>query len=143
MVVDRHSIRICVKAAGSRGLLEQDTVLEVPARRKGSKSYQQLVVQTGPRTPDQGLLRLVGRASRWMDDITTGRARSLTAIARRENLSLSYVSNTIELVFLAPDLKQAIVEGRQPPGLTVTALTTAIPLPMSWAAQRRHFGAID
>lgn len=83
------------------------------------------------------MIRLLGNASRWMDDVVTGRVTSLSAISRREGLSLSRVSNIMELAFLAPDLKTAIINGEHPVGLTSSALQKACPLPSSWDAQRR------
>ena len=42
------------------------------------------------------------------------------------------------LVFLAPDIQRAIMEGRQPPALTLDQLSRAR-IPTDWAAQRRMF----
>ena len=137
--LDRNSLSIRVRANGTKGLLQQDMAIEVPVRLKGARTYLQLVSDDGLRRPDPALVRLLGCASRWLDDVVSGRCKSLVAVARRENLSLSHVSNVVELAFLAPDLKQAILEGRQPVSLTVTALQRAVPLPLSWAAQRRKF----
>jgi len=39
-------------------------------------------------------------------------------------------------VFLAPDIQQAILEGRQPPALTLDQLLR-MRLPTDWAEQRR------
>ncbi|MDP3656419.1 MAG: hypothetical protein Q8R45_05570 [Brevundimonas sp.] len=83
------------------------------------------------------MIRLLGNASRWVDDVVSGRVTSLSAISRREGLSLSRVSNIMELAFLAPDLKSAIIKGEHPIGLTSSALQNACPLPLSWEAQRR------
>jgi site-specific DNA recombinase len=43
------------------------------------------------------------------------------------------------LAFLAPDIQQAILEGRQPPGLTFTNILER-GVPAAWAEQRRQFG---
>jgi DNA invertase Pin-like site-specific DNA recombinase len=137
--MDHASMRIRVRAAGTGGLLREDTDVNVCLRTKGARSHMRVLTETGTRRPDPSLVRLIGCASAWLDDLVTGRSKSLMAIARREGLSLSHVSNTIELAFLAPDLKQAILEGRQPLGLTVTSLQRAVPLPLSWPAQRRRF----
>jgi site-specific DNA recombinase len=54
------------------------------------------------------------------------------------------VNNTHErlmapLAFLAPDIQQAILNGRQPRSLTLSQLQLKT-MPMSWAEQRRAFG---
>lgn len=139
VALDHTLLSIRVRAAATNGLLAEDTTIDVSLRTKGARGYMRILTETGTRRPDPSLVRQIGCGSAWLDDLVAGRAKSLMAIARREKLSLSYVSNTVELAFLAPDLKQAILEGRQPVGLTVTSLQRAVPLPLSWAAQRRRF----
>jgi hypothetical protein len=63
---------------------------------------------------DLSLLKAVARAHRWFDEISTGKARSLAAIAAREGLTVRYVGRLIRLAFLAPDIVESIVAGRQP-----------------------------
>tara|TARA_R110002124_G_scaffold140378_3_gene304811 strand:- start:378 stop:2003 length:1626 start_codon:yes stop_codon:yes gene_type:complete len=50
----------------------------------------------------------------------------------------SYDRRLWALVFLAPDIQRAIMEGRQPPALTLDQLSRAR-IPTDWAAQRRMF----
>jgi site-specific DNA recombinase len=85
---------------------------------------------------DLSLLKALARAHRWFDELSTGKARSLAAIAAREGLNVRYVGRLIRLAFLAPDIVQSIVEGRQPATLTAEALTRHIELPLSWSSQR-------
>src|SRR6202521_359569 len=85
---------------------------------------------------DLSLLKAVARAYRWFDAISTGKARSLAAIAAREGLAVRYVGRLIRLAFLAPEIVESIVEGRQPTTLTAEALTRRIELPLSWSSQR-------
>ena len=63
---------------------------------------------------DLSLLKAVARAHRWFDEISAGKARSLAAIAAREGLAVRYVGRLIRLAFLAPEIVESIVEGRQP-----------------------------
>jgi DNA invertase Pin-like site-specific DNA recombinase len=85
---------------------------------------------------DLALLKAVARAHRWFDEISAGKASSLAAIASREGLAVGYVGRLIRLAFLAPEIVEAIVEGRQPTTLTAEALTRRIELPLSWCSQR-------
>jgi site-specific DNA recombinase len=48
------------------------------------------------------------------------------------------ISRVLPLAFLAPDIVQAIYEGRQPSDLKVKALSAN--LPIEWAEQRRALG---
>ncbi len=69
-------------------------------------------------------------------DVCTG--ATVSKIAKRENLSSSYVTRVMPLAFLAPDMVQAIYEGRQPPDLKVKRLCTQLLL--EWPEQRRALG---
>lgn len=47
------------------------------------------------------------------------------------------MSRTLTLAFLAPDIVETILDGRQPPTLTVERLKARRqPVPMDWAEQR-------
>jgi len=61
-------------------------------------------------------------------------------IARREKLDLGHISRMINLAFLAPDIVEMIMTGRQPPELTAHKLLKQIDLPMDWAEQNRLLG---
>ena len=87
-------------------------------------------------TVDLALRKAVARAHRWFDELSTGKARSLAEIAAREGLAVRYVGRLIRLAFLAPDIVESIVEGRQPTGLTAEAATRHIELPLEWRSQR-------
>jgi hypothetical protein len=52
---------------------------------------------------DLALLKAVGRARRWFDQLASGRATSLAAIASQEGISVRYVGRLLRLAFLAPD----------------------------------------
>jgi hypothetical protein len=62
----------------------------------------------------------------------------LREIAKRENLSTTYVTRILPLAFLAPDIVQAVYEGRQPAHLKVKDLSAHLPL--DWNDQRRALG---
>ena len=49
-------------------------------------------------------------------------------------------SQILRLAYLAPDITTAILEGRQPLGLTATMLIEHPALPLSWQAQRAALG---
>ena len=49
-----------------------------------------------------------------------------------------YLRRILRLAFLAPDLQRAILDGRQPPGLTLEQLTRA-PIPHIWSEQATLF----
>jgi hypothetical protein len=58
---------------------------------------------------------------------------------RAESVPNSYLRRIVRLAFLAPDIQRAILEGRQPPGLTAQQLAQR-GLPLAWADQREALG---
>jgi hypothetical protein len=63
-----------------------------------------------------------------------GKRASITEIATAEKLDRSYVGAVLRLTLLAPDMVQAIVDGRQPAGVTLPRLLE--PWPVEWEGQR-------
>jgi hypothetical protein len=48
----------------------------------------------------------------------------LAALAKRQGVSPSYFTRLVRLSYLAPDITEAIIDGRQPPDLTGDKLTS-------------------
>jgi site-specific DNA recombinase len=59
-------------------------------------------------------------------------------IGQSFGLSDAHVRRLLRFAYLAPDIVEAIIEGRQPRALTVKLLLRGIPL--DWADQRTAFG---
>lgn len=85
---------------------------------------------------DHEMISLIRRARCWFEDLKTGRAASIAAIARRDNVHIPEVSRSISLAFLAPEMVEMILSGRQPRQLTVERLRACRPLPFDWQQQR-------
>ena len=100
-----------------------------------------LVINSGARAScktDQSLVRAWARAHCWYDDLVSGRCGSMVEIAKCNGVGKQYVSRLIRLAFLAPEMVERIVAGRQPPELTAQALRTGhFDIPVDWVAQKR------
>jgi hypothetical protein len=88
------------------------------------------------------LVALQAKAQRWLEQLTSGRATSIAAIAEAEDVTCSFATRVIYRAFLAPDIVRAILDGTQPPNLTSDALRQRVPLPIDWATQRQLLGFI-
>jgi hypothetical protein len=86
---------------------------------------------------DLALLKAIGRARRWFDQLVTGRAASLAGIAAQEGIGVRYIGRLVRLAFLAPSIVELIAQGRQPAELSAEMLTRRIVLPPEWEAQKR------
>lgn len=92
------------------------------------------------RFRDPTLITLLAKAPDWLSQLTSGRGRSLAAIAKGQRVTTSYVSRVIHLALLAPDILQCIARGEQPSHLNSKRLLREVPLPSDWAEQRALLG---
>ena len=71
--------------------------------------------------PDPSLLRAVARAHDWVDRMLRGDTANQRSIAAETGHDERYVSRTLPLAFLAPDLIEAMLEGNQLAPLSLDA----------------------
>jgi hypothetical protein len=84
---------------------------------------------------DDTLIKALVRAHRWRRRIESGQAKSITDLAGQEGVTDAYVCRLLPLTCLAPDIVEAILEGRQPNELRLAELLGNGPL--AWEEQRR------
>jgi DNA invertase Pin-like site-specific DNA recombinase len=85
------------------------------------------------------LIRAMAKAHNWVDQIQKGTALNQRAIAASTGLDKRYVSRILPLAFLAPDITEAILDGRQPGALS---LSDCINLPLNWFEQHQALKTI-
>jgi hypothetical protein len=91
--------------------------------------------------PDANLVRAVLDARRRLALYTdTGEPVTVSEIAAREGADAGDVSRSLQLAFLAPDIVEAILDGRQPASMTATRLRRLDRLPLAWDDQRAFLG---
>ncbi|MBF0190258.1 MAG: hypothetical protein HQL99_03790 [Magnetococcales bacterium] len=110
-------------------------------RRRGGRTMiiapeGMAVAPSSPR--DDALLNLVVRAHRWLRQMEGGKFGSIKELAVNEKLDVSYIARILRLTLLAPDIVEAILDGRQPDVLTWRELRH--PFPMDWEQQRERWG---
>ena len=81
---------------------------------------------------NEALILALGRTHRWERLLDDGKYRS----AEAEGVTCSYVNRLLRLTLLAPDIVEAILEGRQPKAIQLKELTR--PVPSDWQEQRRR-----
>jgi hypothetical protein len=89
---------------------------------------------------DDTLIKALARAWRWRMMIETGKVRTVRHLAEKEKISSSYLARILRLTLLAPDIIEAILDGRVPKGLSLADLME--PFPMEWDQQRVRFGFV-
>jgi site-specific DNA recombinase len=120
--------------------------ITIDARVKRCGWEVRLVVPVGtgtqmPKRPALHLIKAVARVHRWPERIMCGEFQSRHSIAQFTQVDQRYAGRILQFAFLAPDIVEAILEGRQPADLTVQKLLRDLPL--SWAEQRRRLGFLS
>jgi DNA invertase Pin-like site-specific DNA recombinase len=117
-------------------------VLTIPARLRRAGMEMRMVVDDGsePARVDSGLVRVLVRAVAIRDRLLNDHSLTLKDIAGLEGIVPSYATRLFRLTFLAPDIIATILDGRQPPELTVRKLLDDTRLPLDWVEQRTRLG---
>ncbi|MFN3838142.1 MAG: recombinase family protein [Brevundimonas sp.] len=89
---------------------------------------------------DPALSSALVRAEAWKRRLIGGDGATLETIADEEKLNQSYASRMLRVAFLAPDLKQAVLDGTAPEALSLYAIMHR-GLPLDWDEQRAMFAA--
>ncbi len=64
-----------------------------------------------------------------------GALATIAELAEREGIAPSYMTRVLRLTLLAPDIVEAILDGKQGPDVTLTRVLE--PFPLAWRTQRQ------
>ena len=82
---------------------------------------------------DHHILRALGRAWAWRRRLESGAATTVHDIAKFENVTDRFVSRTMRLSYLSPEVLDRLVVRQEPPAISLAELIDATYLP--WARQ--------
>ena len=123
----------------TRGTPIPETVtLHVPFRilKRGGRKEMKLPDGVRPdRKADNTLMKALARAFRWKRMLDTGGFATIAELAEREGIGSSYVTRVLRLTLLAPDIVEAILDGKQGPEVTLARVLE--PFPVVWTDQLR------
>ena len=126
----------------TRGAPIRETVtLHVPFRivkRGGRKEMQLPEGATQPRRMDSTLVKALARAFRWKRMLESGEFATIAELAGREGIAPSYMTRVLRLTLFAPDIVEAILDGKHGPEVSLARALE--PFPAEWADQPDHFG---
>lgn len=83
---------------------------------------------------DNAMVKALARAFRWREMLEAKKYVTILEIAKAERINASYLSRLLRLTLLAPDIIQAILDGKQLPTATLATLMRRVPT--SWVDQR-------
>jgi hypothetical protein len=126
------------------GLVVNTLTIRIPMRLQRRGGRKLIMTPEGAARPmrkprrDETLIRAFVRAHRWRRRIESGRAKSITDLAGQEGVTDAYVCRLLPLTCLAPDIVEAILDGRQPEGLRLAEMLGNGAL--AWEEQRTACG---
>ncbi|HTH46937.1 MAG TPA: hypothetical protein VMB21_05455 [Candidatus Limnocylindria bacterium] len=82
----------------------------------------------------------LARAHRWKRMLDNGRCGSVSDLATAEELDRGYLRRILMLTLLAPDIVEAVMDGRRRAELGVHVLRKGFPV--EWGEQRRHIAMV-
>ncbi|WP_413877157.1 hypothetical protein [Albidovulum sp.] len=125
----------------TRGAPIPETVtLHVPFRvvkRGGRKEMQMPDGAVQPRRTDSALVKALARAFRWKRMLESGEFTTIAELAEREGIASSYMTRVLRMTLLAPEVVEAILDGKQGPEVTLGRLLEGFP--SEWEVQRDLF----
>ncbi|WP_065094554.1 recombinase family protein [Wolbachia endosymbiont of Nomada panzeri] len=112
----------------------EDKIEFVPMnlKKKGNKCT---VVEPEGKT-NNALLKAVVRAHLWKRQLEEGKYRSVNELSAKINIGTRRIQQILRLNYLAPKIKEDIINGRQPRGLKLVELRE---IPMLWSEQLEKF----
>jgi hypothetical protein len=120
--------------------IPETMTLHVPfrsVRRGGRKEMHLPEGRTLPRQTDTTLVKALARACRWKRMLESGAFATIAELAEHEGIVPSYMTRVLRLTLLAPEIVEAILDGKQGPEVTLARALE--PFPLTWQHQALYF----
>jgi hypothetical protein len=86
---------------------------------------------------DNAMVQAIARAFRWREMPENGTHATIAEIAEAEKINEAYVGRLVRLTLLAPEVIEAILDGRQHVGISLLQLMK--PVPVGWKEQQGRY----
>ena len=116
--------------------ITETVTIHVPFRIVKRGGRKEMIMPPGAsaqRKTDGTLVKALARAFRWKQMLETGDFVTIAELAKQEGIAPSYMTRVVRLTLLAPDIVEAILDGRQGPKVTLAKMFE--PLPLEWSQQ--------
>lgn len=120
---------------------EQGVRVHVPMTLRTRSGRKEIIVPDGVEytqdsRPDyhEAMVIAISRAHRWKKLLDDGKYSSVAEMARAFKMNRYCMARQLRLTLLAPEITEAILNGREPEGLSLERLRR--PMPMLWEEQR-------
>jgi hypothetical protein len=139
-----HSVQVVREREERRTNYDGTITVHIPIsfKRHGGRRYilapDAVADQFLPPKEYAPILKAIAQAFQWKEMIDRGKVSSASDLAQSIKVNESYMARVLRLSLLAPDIIEAILDGRQPKQLTLTDLFK--PIPLDWEEQRIKYG---
>jgi len=121
---------------------EMSVFMPLKLKKRGGRKMVLAPEGVQPPTDDSGvdmtLLKALVKAHLWQRQLKSGKYSGMKELCERESITAKYAQLILRLNFLAPKLKEAIINGTQPRHLKLADLMNNVPL--LWNEQEEVFG---
>lgn len=124
IMVKKDGIVVCSESG--------ETFIPMELKKKGSKCT---IVEPEEKT-NNALLKAVVRAHLWKRQLEEGKYGSVKELSIKIKISMRRIQQILRLNYLAPKIKEDILNGRQPKSLRLVNLRE---IPMLWSEQLERF----
>ncbi|MCC5973023.1 MAG: hypothetical protein JJT81_03125 [Rubellimicrobium sp.] len=119
--------------------IPETITVHVPFRvvKRGGRKEMQLPHGVRPdRRTDNTLVKALARAFRWKRMMDSGQFATIAELAERDGIAPSYMTRVLRLTLLAPDIVEAILDGRQETEVTLARVLEGFQV--EWSSQRQN-----
>ena len=140
------AVEISLSPSGLRELLgveidiDRLPTLAAPVRRIRKGKEVKLVITDGSKVErDEAVIALLREATAVRDEVLVAPDQTIAEIATSTGRCRKRLGHLLRLSWLAPDIVDAMLEGRQPPTMTAKSLLSAS-IPITWRDQKTELG---
>lgn len=155
VIVNPDALTVKLRTCGLRGLVAelqdgqipknssdgQTLDIHVPIQFKVRGGRKDIILPENAKDQlptNKPLVLAIARAYKWQAIIDSEKISGIKELSRQHGMDHAYVSRTMKLATLAPDIIETILAGNEPSGLSLAKLNKN--LPMGWDQQRKALG---
>ena len=101
------------------------------------KTFSEMIDAEANNT-DYTFISALGKAFSWQRMLDEGKYQTPKELAEKEKVEVTHMYRVMRLTLLAPDIIEAVLNGKQPRTLTLQNVVRGFPI--SWQEQRKVFG---
>jgi hypothetical protein len=141
VVLESDRISVAIRLPGTSAL-RIELAVPMQLRRRG-RERRLIIPTTSPSEAKQDgrLIQAIRHGHLFWRRLLAEPKLTAVDIGQQKGLDNRYIGRTLPLAFLAPDLVERFLSGRQPPEWTAERVLRLPTLPASWAEQRKLFGS--